>query len=230
MKYIIIEKWEKFQQYKDRRPTWIKLLIEIVDKYDATGEPKKFHPMPDSAKLTFILLACLRAKFLDKIPYESDKELKKLLGIRALNMQPLIDAGFISIISTPVQSCTDLYENAPPETERERERDRDRDSKLVFDVFRKLYPGKKTGLEPEWDNFTKKHKDWREILPLLKPALEAQIASRGSLLKAKEFVPAWKHLKTWINQSCWTEEPAQPTDKQKTTAELTADVEKFFQC
>lgn len=100
--------------------------------------------------------------------------------------------------------------------------------KAIFDIFRKLYPGKKTGLEPEWKNFTKKNKDHGEIVPLLQPALEAQIASRESLLKAKEFVPAWKHLKTWINNQCWTEEPAQLIDKQKSTAELTAGLEKFF--
>jgi len=121
-KSIIINHWDKFQQYKDRRPNWIKLLIEIIDEFDADGNPKKFHKMPDSAKLTFILLACLRANYNSYIPYPNNKWLKTRLGIGKLDLQPVIDAGFISINTNPVQNCTELYEKDTPEREnRDRE-------------------------------------------------------------------------------------------------------------
>lgn len=123
--HINIKNWSKFQHYKDRRPTWIKLLIEIIDQFDSDGEPKKFHALPDSAKLTFILLVCLRANYNKHIPFPDDKWLKERLGIGNLNLQPLIDAGFICIDTDLVQDDTDLIQNRPkllsPETETERE-------------------------------------------------------------------------------------------------------------
>jgi len=108
---ITIKNWSKFQHYKDRKPSWIKLLIEIIDPFDADGLPKKFHAMPDSAKLTFILLACLRANYNKHIPYPSDKWLRERLGITTLNLQPLVDAGFITIDTDLIQNGTDLVQN-----------------------------------------------------------------------------------------------------------------------
>ncbi len=120
---INIKNWNKFQHYKDRRPKWIKLLIEIIDEFDADGLPKKFHALPDSAKLTFLLLACLRANYNKHIPYPSGKWLAKRLGISKVNLQPLIDAEFICIDTELIQDDTELLQNRPkllpPERERE---------------------------------------------------------------------------------------------------------------
>ena len=79
--------------------------------------------------------------------------------------------------------------------------------KSLFDTARKLYPGKVLGLEPEWENFTKKHP--LETSTLLLKAITNQIAWKKELDNANEFVPPWKHLKTWINGQCWTEEKQQ---------------------
>ena len=87
--------------------------------------------------------------------------------------------------------------------------------KFLFEEARKLYPGKKRGFPSEWDNFEKKYKRrLSEICPLLKPAIEAQIAHRDELARKKEFVSPWKHFKTWINGGWWTENVPQ-TDKPK---------------
>lgn len=76
---------------------------------------------------------------------------------------------------------------------------------LIFDVFRNLYPGNKRGLETEFNNFQKKHKDWKEVLPELSDLLKCQINQRNLLVSQGQFVPQWKHLQTWINQRCWEE-------------------------
>lgn len=78
----------------------------------------------------------------------------------------------------------------------------------IFDEARKIYQGKKRGLETELANFTKKHKDWKKALPLLKPAIKAQVADRQQKKATNEFVPPWKNFQTWINNRCWEEEPA----------------------
>jgi len=154
--HIDIKNWEKFQHYKDRRPTWVKLLIEIIEEFDDDGLPKKFHKLPDSAKLTFILLACLRANYNKHIPYPSDKWLKKRLGISTVNLQPLVDAGFIYIDTEMIQDDTELIQDSTkvlaPEREREtytKETEREREtensiefqlSSLLFELIRKRKP------------------------------------------------------------------------------------------
>lgn len=77
--------------------------------------------------------------------------------------------------------------------------------KILFEEFRKIYLGTKRGLDVEFANFCKKHKDWREVLPYLKVNYERQIeakkSQRGSIDPRYE-----KHLQTYINQRCWEEE------------------------
>ncbi len=83
------------------------------------------------------------------------------------------------------------------------------DNKLLceFDIARKLFKGKKNGLNPEWENFTRKHSSYHSIVPLLLPAIEREIVWRESAGKIDGyFVPQWKNFQTWINNSCWTQE------------------------
>ncbi len=75
---------------------------------------------------------------------------------------------------------------------------------LIFENFRKGYPGTKRGLETEFRNF-QKHKDWHLSLPLLLPALLSQIKWRTTQPEGN-FIPNWKNLQTWINNRSWEEE------------------------
>lgn len=96
----------------------------------------------------------------------------------------------------------------------------------LFDEFRKLFPGTKRGNVTEFENFKKRHKDWKTALPLLTPAVNAQIASRAKKHQAAQFVPEWKNLQTWINQRCWEEviEGA----AQREIKSLAPDTNSFF--
>lgn len=82
--------------------------------------------------------------------------------------------------------------------------------KKQFEEARKIYKGTKRGLDTEFNNFTKKHKNWRNIIPLLKPAILKQIEWR------KQDKRYWKNFQTWINNSCWEEEVV---DKKETIDE-----------
>lgn len=76
-----------------------------------------------------------------------------------------------------------------------------------FEEFRKAYPGTKRGFKAEFDNFKRKNpKTWREIIPLLAPALERLIEWHERSIAAGQFTPNYKNLATWLNQQCWTEE------------------------
>jgi hypothetical protein len=87
-------------------------------------------------------------------------------------------------------------DNKEKESVREKE-------KLQFDEFRKNFPGTKRGNEIEFQNFIKKHKDWKDILPVLLKRLDYQKDARQVRKENKLFVPEWKNLQTWINQRCW---------------------------
>lgn len=95
------------------------------------------------------------------------------------------------------------------------------DDLLLFDKFRTKYPGKKRGNETEFQNFVKKHKDWKEVLVVLEEKIDAQILSRASA-KPGSFVPEWKNMSTWINQRCWEEEVA-PIESEKKSRTVSTD-------
>jgi hypothetical protein len=80
-------------------------------------------------------------------------------------------------------------------------------SSELFEQFkeaRMMYPGTKRGAETELGNLRKKYpKEWRGIIPAFWQAIGLQIDRRKELKKKGEFVPPWKHLKTYINNACW---------------------------
>lgn len=66
-----------------------------------------------------------------------------------------------------------------------------------------LYPGYKKSIPAVWAAFKKKYKDYRSIIPKIRPAIEAQIAFKDRERHAGKFVPEWQHLPTWINARGW---------------------------
>jgi hypothetical protein len=88
----------------------------------------------------------------------------------------------------------------------------DFDFEKSFEEFRQAYPGVKRGLETEFKDL-KKHKDWKQIIPLLQNALRQQYHAREKNRENGHFVPEWKHLKTYINQRGWEEEISINTNK-----------------
>ena len=83
-----------------------------------------------------------------------------------------------------------------------------------FENFRKLYPGVKRGSETEFNDF-QKHKDWADVVTNLPAVIQDHIADRKSKEQRGEFVPQWKHLKTWLSQRCWEEEIQKPKPKPR---------------
>jgi hypothetical protein len=99
----------------------------------------------------------------------------------------------------------------------------------IFDEARKLFParrvGSKRGNETEFKNFIR-HKDWKEVLPLLKPAIERQIKWRKETIshnwanpKFRLFIPEWPNFQTWINQRRWEEEFELPSEEKNRKTE-----------
>lgn len=72
----------------------------------------------------------------------------------------------------------------------------------MFEFFHKSYKGKKRGLETEL-KVLRKHKDWRDVLSLLRQAHQNEVISRRKALELEQFVPDYQHMQTWLNQRSW---------------------------
>lgn len=76
--------------------------------------------------------------------------------------------------------------------------------KVSFEQARELYPGRKRGLDAEWDYFyglTRFKHRRGEVVSLMLPAIQRQIEHRKN---ATGFIPAWKDFKSWVYNSYWT--------------------------
>lgn len=101
----------------------------------------------------------------------------------------------------------------PKEKEKEKDKDKyntpcnppagDKEAYDEFERFRKAYPGNRRGLKIEFDNFKKKHSDYRTAVFLLYPALEKLNEWREQKRRLNQFVPEYANLSTWLNQRRW---------------------------
>lgn len=78
--------------------------------------------------------------------------------------------------------------------------------KEVFEEFRKIYKGTKRGLDTEFSNFIKKHKDHKIVVLTLKESFLNQEEIRAVKKSKGEFIPEYANLQTWINQRRWETE------------------------
>lgn len=75
-----------------------------------------------------------------------------------------------------------------------------------FEAFRrkyKEYGGSARGFSTEIENLKKKHKDWKDVIPMLAFALENENKAREDAKRMGEFFPQMKNLQTYINQRSW---------------------------
>lgn len=73
-----------------------------------------------------------------------------------------------------------------------------------FEMFAEahaLYGGMKRWVGTEFKNFKAKHKNWKEILPMLKGAIQNQIDWRAEKKAAGEWVPEWKLFSNYIDEN-----------------------------
>jgi len=101
-----------------------------------------------------------------------------------------------------------------------------------FERFRKMYEGGKRGFKTEWENFKKKHKDYKDVVPKLVQAYENLVLHRKELESRKEFVPQFKNLQTYLNGRFWEEEfdfkdKAEPKEDLESLKKMDGYVELF---
>jgi len=194
-----IKNWDKYQNFKDRRPPWIKLHRELLDD-------KEFHELPGTSVKVLIFLWLLASE--DETKQGSLPSVKKI----AFRLR-MTDKSLESIVSTldhwliqdaPILGTT-CHQLGPSETETETytketetyTKETERCAISDFETFWTHYP-KKVGKKEAC-------KAWGKVKdkPALSIILEALIRSKGSdqwLKDNGQFIP---NPSTWLNQGRW---------------------------
>lgn len=121
------------------------------------------------------------------------------------------DTGFFRHGKTPIQHNIDNIQIIDVDKEKEIDKSISKKNEF-FDMFeafvieyKRLY-GKHTGggAKTLFKEFTKRHKDWRDVIPLLMNALNKEDAQRNKAKKNNEFFPSPKMLSTYLGkQRAW---------------------------
>ena len=106
---IRIRNWEKFQQYRDREPKWIKLHRSLNRNYE-------WCQLSDKARAQLVGLWLLAAELGNEIPNDHNWIRGQISANGQLALDELVTSNFVEVYDG-VQNCTELY----LETERERE-------------------------------------------------------------------------------------------------------------
>lgn len=99
--YISVKNFEKFQHYKDRSPPWIKLYNELLDDYE-------FGRLQDASKVHLVLIWLLASRSNNKLPYDRDWIGKRINATQEVDIDALIEAGFI----VKIQQLQEAEQNA----------------------------------------------------------------------------------------------------------------------
>lgn len=93
MEYIQVKNWDNFQHYKDRTPPWIKLYNHLLDDFD-------FSCLPDASKAHLLSIWLLASRTNNKIPNNARWIGNKINATEEVNLNILIESGFIELISS----------------------------------------------------------------------------------------------------------------------------------
>ena len=83
----------------------------------------------------------------------------------------------------------------------------EKELKEKFDAFVLAYKkagGRVRSVDTEFNDFTKRHKDWKQVIPYLEMALQREIKARNQAKANNKFYPAIKNLITYLGkQRAW---------------------------
>lgn len=116
MKYLKVKNWEKHQHYKDREPTWIKLHRELLNDY-------QFSLLPDLSKAHLMMIWLLASQTENKIPNDARWVSQKIGATEKINLNLLIEQGYLENHCADTEEKQSLYQPASPETEVETDKE-----------------------------------------------------------------------------------------------------------
>jgi hypothetical protein len=132
--FIEVKNFERFQHYKDRRPTWIKLYNDLLDDYE-------FGCLQDASKWLAVGLWLLASRTDNRIPNDPKWIARMIHASQPVDIAPLVSAGFARVVQDASKSLADRSEPASPEEETEVEEERETKGGKVVSL--------RAGVDPE---------------------------------------------------------------------------------
>ena len=199
--------WIPIEIWKDKNLTWNeKILFLEIDSYTSK----------------------------DKDCYFSNEYISDLLGINITNasktISSLIEKGYIiktkfdgrkryvktALSYSTMQTCqkeqpSRAHDNITSiDSNKENNKTNNKEEKELkekFNAFVLAYKkagGRVRSVDTEFNDFTKRHKDWKQVIPYLEMALQREIKARNQAKANNKFYPAIKNLITYLGkQRAW---------------------------
>lgn len=158
---LVPKNWSDFQQYKDRKPLWIKFHRDLLNDFS-------YSSVQIGTKATLPLLWLLACEYEDGIIDASLEEISFRIHIDIKTVDKAIGELLECKFFTIVEDCTELYKTVPREEKRREEKETEKSDieKLKDKVVFKL---------SEYDNINKdafkewwKYKKFKNISPITK--------------------------------------------------------------
>lgn len=112
--YVAVKNYERFQHYKDRNPPWIKFYVALLDDYE-------FSRLQDASKMHLVGIWLLASKCENRVPADPEWIARRIGATDPVNLQVLVDAGFLVRLRRASDVLADDKQSAMPETEAEAE-------------------------------------------------------------------------------------------------------------
>jgi len=189
--FFQVKNWDKFQQYKDRDPKWIKLYRDVLDDYE-------FEALTEVQQIHLVKIWLFAAKVGNKMPFDPAWIGRKIGAKSKVDLEQLVTSGFICLYKS-VQNCTELYTEEEREGEKEEEKEQDLGQQAdPFDLFWDAYPRKvkKQDARKAWKS--------RKLDRLVDDIIEDVTTRRQTDRQWKEgYIP---HPTTYLRGSRWQDE------------------------
>lgn len=215
MRFLAVKNFEQFQHYRDRAPPWIKLHNAVLEDYE-------FARLPDASKWHLAAIWLLASRTNNRIPYDPSWIASKIGARSKVDLDTLVSAGFLVMISTATDPVAEPEQNASAPLERAEER-RGRAEERRGETLHQP-PAAPAEFGRFWQAYPRKvgkgaaEKAWKSALSRASPEQILDAVQRAEWHGNPRFIP---HPATWLNQHRWLDEP--PRDAVLAALDLDAD-------
>lgn len=201
MQYLRVINFEKFQHYKDRHPTWIKLYRDL-------WSDQRFTRLTEFERYCLVSFFMIASQNNNQIPFD-DKWLRgEVRTVKKLPIDSLVLAGWIewteqnasTVLSTRADGCAPARSRELEEKEKEPLKSPAGTFaySAEFEEFWALYP-RAEGKGAAW-RVWKRIKPDGELREKMRVAIAWQATSEQWTKEHGKYIP---HFATWLNKARW---------------------------
>jgi hypothetical protein len=112
--YLEVKNWKHFQHYKNRSPQWIKLYRDTLADY-------AFSRLHDASKMHLVGVWLLASEANGRVPNDPEWIARRIAATEPVDLQALIDAGFLVPAGRKQSASRPLAKRLPREEKRREE-------------------------------------------------------------------------------------------------------------